>query len=95
MASQGALLQWPLHMPMDPAIAKNDLRYYAARSSGSDTKGFYTGDSSYAVAMLFAGERQAAEAQLAFAFDHQLGRDEFRESQQPELLLEGYGHGHD
>jgi trehalose/maltose hydrolase-like predicted phosphorylase len=68
-----ALLQWPLHMPMDPAIAKNDLRYYAARSSGSDTKGFYTGDSSYAVAMLFAGERQAAEAQLAFAFDHQLG----------------------
>lgn len=67
-----ALLQWPLHMPMDAAIAKNDLRYYAARSSGSDTKGFYTGDSSYAIAMLFAGERAAAETQLMFAFDHQL-----------------------
>ncbi len=67
-----ALLQWPLHMPMDASIAQSDLRYYAARSSGSDTKGFYTGDSSYAIAMLFAGERTAAEAQLAFAFDHQL-----------------------
>ena len=68
-----ALLQWPLHMPMEASIAKDDLRYYAARSSGSDTKGFYTGDSSYAIAMLFAGERTAAETQLAFAFDHQLG----------------------
>ena len=31
-------------------------RYYALRSSGADTKGFYTGDSSYAIAMLFAGK---------------------------------------
>ena len=68
-----ALLQWPLHMQMDASIAKNDLRYYAERSSGSDTKGFYTGDSSYTIAMLFVGEREAAETQLSFAFDHQLG----------------------
>ena len=33
-------------------------------------EGFYTGDSSYAIAMLFAGQRKAAEAQLEFAFDH-------------------------
>ena len=32
-----------------------------------------TGDSSYAIAFLFAGQRDAAAAQLAFAFDHMLG----------------------
>ena len=68
-----ALLQWPLHLPMSTAVAVDDLTYYAQRSSGSDTKGFYTGDSSYAIAMLFAGQRKAAEAQLDFAFDHMLG----------------------
>ena len=68
-----ALLQWPLHLPMDESVAAADLSYYAARSSGSDTKGFYTGDSSYAIAMLFLGQRTAAQAQLAFAFDHMLG----------------------
>jgi len=67
-----ALLQWPLHLPMDAKVAKNDLLYYAERSSGSDTKGFYTGDSSYAVAMLFLGMRAEAAAQLAFANDHQI-----------------------
>ena len=38
-----ALLQWPLHLPMAPEVAAADLEYYASRSSGSDTKGFYTG----------------------------------------------------
>ena len=36
------LLQWPLQLPMHPAVAAADRKYYAARSSGSDTKGFYT-----------------------------------------------------
>lgn len=58
---------------MDKKIARADLAYYAMRSSGADTKGFYTGDSSYAIAMLFNGERSAAQKQLAFAFDHQIG----------------------
>ena len=62
-----------MHLPMDKAVASADLTYYAKRSSGSDTKGFYTGDSSYAIAMLFDGQRDAAQSQLAFAFDHQVG----------------------
>jgi len=68
-----ALMQWPLHLSMDAEVAHADLNYYAQRSSGSDTKGFYTGDSSYAIAMLFAGQPDAAAAQLAFANDHMLG----------------------
>ena len=41
-----ALMQWPLHADMTPEVADADLAYYAKRSSGADTKGFYTGDSS-------------------------------------------------
>jgi hypothetical protein len=67
-----ALLQWPLHLDMDADIAAADLAYYARRSSGADTKGFYTGDSCYAIAMLFGHDRRAAEQQLALAFDHML-----------------------
>jgi hypothetical protein len=68
-----ALMQWPLHATMDPAVARDDLRYYARRSSGSDTKGFYTGDSSYAIAMLFMGQAEAAAAQFQLAFHHMVG----------------------
>jgi hypothetical protein len=35
-----------MHLAMDKDVASADLAYYAKRSSGSDTKGFYTGDSS-------------------------------------------------
>ena len=38
-----ALMQWPLHADIPAEIADADLAYYAIRSSGSDTKGFYTG----------------------------------------------------
>ena len=51
-----ALMQWPLHAELDRGVAAADLEYYAKRSSGADTKGFYTGDSSYSIAFLFAGQ---------------------------------------
>ena len=65
-----ALMQYPLMLPMDPTIAKNDLLFYQARSSGPSTAGFYTGDSAYSIAWLQLGNRSAADAQFDLAFEH-------------------------
>eukprot|EP00040_Diaphanoeca_grandis_P028989 m.168666 g.168666 ORF g.168666 m.168666 type:complete len:859 (-) comp31531_c1_seq2:146-2722(-) len=67
------LMQWPFHADFDVKVAAADRAYYAKRTSGSDTKGFYTGDSSYAIANLFNNERVGAEQQLLLAFRHMLG----------------------
>jgi trehalose/maltose hydrolase-like predicted phosphorylase len=72
--ADAALMQWPLHLSMDRAVAAADLEYYGQRSSGADTKGFFTGDSSVAISYLFlGGHRAEAEQQTALAFDHMLG----------------------
>jgi hypothetical protein len=86
-----ALLQWPLHATMDSAVALDDLRYYAQRSSGSDTKGFYTGDSSYAIAMLFMGQAEAAAAQFQLAFHHMVGAFNIWTETDP-TVAHGMGH---
>ena len=65
-----ALMQYPLQLPLDPSLAKNDLLYYQARSSGPSTAGFYTGDSAYSIAWLQLGNRSAADAQFDLAFEH-------------------------
>jgi hypothetical protein len=56
-------------MPTDPQVARNDLLYYAPRSSGPSTAGFYTGDSAYSIAWLLLGNRSAVDAQF-LAFEH-------------------------
>lgn len=65
-----ALMQYPLGLPMDTDVAKNDLLFYQERSSGPGTAGFYTGDSAYSIAWLQLGNRSAADAQFDLAFEH-------------------------
>ena len=64
-----ALMQYPLGLQMDGEVAKNDLVFYQARSSGPSTAGFYTGDSAYSIAWLQLGNRSAADAQFDLAFE--------------------------
>lgn len=66
-----ALMQYPLGLAMDKAIAVNDLRFWQERSSGPSTAGFYTGDSAYSIAWLQLGNRTAADKQFDLAFTHQ------------------------
>jgi hypothetical protein len=66
-----ALMQYPLGLVMDKAIAENDLRFWQERSSGPTTAGFYTGDSAYSIAWLQLGNRTAADKQFDLAFQHQ------------------------
>jgi len=68
--ADAALLQYPLRMPMDAQVARNDLLYYAPRSSGPATAGYYTGDSAYSIAWLLLGNRSAADRQFQLAFEH-------------------------
>eukprot|EP01043_Picozoa_sp_COSAG02_P050127 COSAG02_NODE_5114_length_4616_cov_6.047598_2_plen_434_part_00 len=65
-----ALMQYPLEWPMGRDVAMRDLAYYQGRSSGPTTAGFFTGDSSYSIAWLRAGNRTQADAQFAQAFFH-------------------------
>jgi hypothetical protein len=62
--------RYPLRWPMDRELAQRDLAYYQARSSGSSTAGYFTGDSSYSIAWLLAGNRSAADLQFAQGFLH-------------------------
>ncbi len=62
-----ALLQYPLGLKFDDALAKRDLDFW---SSKTDFAGMFTGDSAYACAYLALGIRAAADSQLALAFDH-------------------------
>jgi trehalose/maltose hydrolase-like predicted phosphorylase len=68
--SSVALMQYPLGWQMPVDVARRDLAYYQVRSSGMSTAGFFTGDSSYSIAWLRAGNRTEADAQFAQAFVH-------------------------
>jgi hypothetical protein len=75
--SAAALLQYPLRWPMPADVARRDLAFYQSRSSGPATAGFFTGDSSYSIAWLLAGDRDQADAWFSQGFVH--------------LDLEGFG----
>jgi trehalose/maltose hydrolase-like predicted phosphorylase len=62
-----ALLQYPLGLPMDPALARRDLGFWASKTNFA---GMFTGDASYSVAYLGLGDRASADAQTAIAFTH-------------------------
>ena len=65
-----ALLQYPLRWPMPVDVARRDLAFYQSRTSGPTTAGFFTGDSSYSIAWLQAGNHSEAEKWFAEGFVH-------------------------
>ena len=65
-----ALMQYPLGLKFDDELARNDLTFYQAISSGPQTSGFFTGDSAYSIAWLQLGNRTAADMQFDLAFEH-------------------------
>jgi hypothetical protein len=82
--ADAVLLQFPLQFEMSDTIAFNDLQYYAALTSvPGETKGYYTGDSSYSIAYMMLHRKgfqdpgdnavdlkDLADAQFQQAFEH-------------------------
>ena len=81
--ADAVLLQFPLLFKMSDDVAFNDLQFYAALTSvPGETKGFYTGDSSYSIAYMMllrkdfkdevndADLKILADDQFVQAFDH-------------------------
>lgn len=81
--ADAVLLQFPLQFPMEDSVAFNDLQYYAALTSvPGETKGYYTGDSSYSIAYMMLHRKgyedttaqsnlqSLADAQFQEAFEH-------------------------
>lgn len=62
-----ALLQYPLGLKFDSALAQRDLDVW---STVTDFAGMFTGDSSYSAAYLALGNRSAADLQLGLAWAH-------------------------
>eukprot|EP01043_Picozoa_sp_COSAG02_P009181 COSAG02_NODE_307_length_25111_cov_5.306693_21_plen_186_part_00 len=68
--SDVGLLQYPLELEFDLKVKRNDLLYYTAHT---DSNGFYTGDSSYAIAWMALGNRTGCDAQFHRAFRYMNG----------------------
>ena len=64
------LLQYPLDVEFDESIKRNDLLYYTTYTSSN---GFYTGDSSYAIAWMALGNRTGCDVQFVRAFAYMNG----------------------
>jgi trehalose/maltose hydrolase-like predicted phosphorylase len=68
--SDVGLLQYPLLRDMPLDLKANDLAYWESHTL---TNGFYTGDSSYAIAWMAIGRRDMCDAQFFRAFSYQNG----------------------
>ena len=68
--SDVVLLQYPLLLDMPPELKANDLAYWENHTLAN---GFYTGDSSYAIAWMAIGRRDMCDAQFFRAFSYQNG----------------------
>jgi hypothetical protein len=68
--SDVGLLQYPLGQDMPQELKANDLTYWENHTLDN---GFYTGDSSYAIAWMAIGRRDMSDAQFFRAFSYQNG----------------------
>jgi hypothetical protein len=71
-----ALLQYPLGVVFERALALRDLDFYSARTGVAGGAGdricpFFTGNSAYGIAYLALGNRSAADYQFELGFFHQ------------------------
>jgi len=62
-----ALLSYPLGYGLPGALQRRNLEFYGGVTRAN---GYFTGDSAYSIAWLALGNRTAADAQFALAFEH-------------------------
>jgi len=79
--ADAVLLQFPLQFPMADDVAFNDLQYYAALTSvPGETKGFYTGDSSYSIAYMMLYRKGYQDSTTENEDLKQLADDQFQQA---------------